>query len=244
MFPLTHVWFSKMIFKKENNMTMLGAVFPDITIAGILNYEKTHKDGLGLYNHFKTYHIDYMDFVMAVMTHTVDPKGLDYYCDEHYMSGYKGYCFQKGVSIVDEVIDACNIPSKFGLWKAHNFVEMGIEINILNQEKDICKRLKNAFCDICLTEKISDACEDYYGIDRGILLNSIKKFSTYIELENLNSRTLASKYNLQMQSKHGIAIDEVKSTKIIDKCRELVQDDFDDFIDFTKKRVEESIFSL
>lgn len=237
MFPITHIWFSNKILSRINNMTALGAIFPDITIAGILSYDKTHRDGWGLYNHFKNNHSSYLDFAKAVITHTVNPAGLDYYGDEQYNGGYKGYCFQKGQFIVQDTIRVCNIPKEYGLWKSHNFIEMGIEINISRKYADLVSCLKSALNDRVLIQDICNAAEDYYNIDRGIIHSSFDSFNHFVELEDLNIYTLAKKYDIQMRAKHNISIDIEESSKLIQKCCEMVQEDFDIFIEYVEKNV-------
>jgi hypothetical protein len=154
MFPLTHIWFSEKVLGYMNNLTVLGAVFPDIVITKCLKYDNTHNVGFGIYEHFKKTNPSFMDFVKSMLTHTVNPNGLDYYSDEAYLNGYKGYCFQKGMEIEKEVIDACNIPEEYGLWKAHNFIEMGVELNIADSEPKLSQILHNSFCDKDLITKI------------------------------------------------------------------------------------------
>ncbi len=238
MFPLTHIWFSEKVLGYANKLTILAAVFPDIVITKCLSYEQTHNAGWGLFDNIKKEHPDLMDFARSMVTHTVNPKGLDYYGDEVYQSGYKGYCFQKAVSIEKEVIDACYIPQEYGLWKAHNFIEMGIELNIVANHPKLPQKLHDSFCDKNLIREISKVLSKHYNISEAVLVKGFDRFSDFIEIINVNSSTLAAKYFIQMHEKHGIDIDTLKCTEIIEKARQIANKDFDSFIDFCIKMVE------
>ena len=237
MFPITHIWFSEKVLGKRNNMTVLGAVFPDIVISGCLNYQETHLGGWELFSYIKENQSEYMDFARSMITHTVSPKGLDYYGDEDYLKGYKGYCFQKAEAIRNQVVDACNIPSEFGLWKGHNFIEMAIEMIIVQQDKTLTVALEEAIKDTKLMEQLTNCLEGYYGIPASTLKSCIEKFASFIELRDLNSYSLAEKYNSQMQTKHCIEINVLKCSRIIEDSMDLVKDDMNEFFDYTAKKV-------
>lgn len=233
MFPLTHIWFSRKVLGYINNMTVLGSIFPDCVIKCRLTREQTHNSGWGLYEHIRSFSQEYIDFAKAVVTHTI----IDYYSDEEYGSGYKGYCFQKAAEIEKEVIDACNIPDEFGLWKAHNFIEMGIEMNIADSERDLISIFHKGLTDTGLIREISYCLDGYFRLESGSVADCISKFAGFMELEELSSIELAKRYNVQMQAKHGISIDVAKCSDIIIKSSTIVQEDFESFIEYCTEKV-------
>jgi len=237
MFPITHIWFSRKVLGYINKMTVLGSIFPDTVIKCCLTHGQTHNVGWGLYECFKNYSEEYLDFAKAMATHTVNPQGLDFYGDEEYGSGCKGYCFQKAAEIELEVIDACNIPHKFGIWKAHNFIEMGIEMNIEDSEKELTDIFAEALRDSLIVGELSSRLDKYFKLKDGSVADCFSKFTDFMELKGLNSFALASRYNTQMQVKHGININILKSSEIIEKSRTIVWDDFDSFIDYCTEKV-------
>lgn len=237
MFPITHIWFSRRVLGYINNMTVLGSVFPD-AVKSCLTYDQTHNIGWGLYEYLREYEDQYLDFVRAVFTHTVYPKGLDFYSDEKYRDGYKGYCFQKAAVIEKEVIEACNIPDSFGLWKAHNFIEMGIEMNIVEAETGLIDIFCKGLADIGLVRNLSSRLDSYYRLEEGSMESCLHKFAGLMELKELSSLALAHRYNTQMQAKHGININISKCSYIIEKSRSIVQEDFESFIDFCTEKVD------
>lgn len=237
MFPLTHIWFSRRVLGYSNNMTVLGSVFPDTVIKCCLTYDQTHKTGRVFFEYFNKYAEEYLDFARAVVTHTVDPRGLDFYGDEEFGSGYKGYCFQKAAEIEKEVIEACNIPDRFGLWKAHNFIEMGIEMNMAYSESKLVDIYQSGLSDKGLIHKLSFHIDKYFGLKESTAEECFSKFSGYMKLSDLSSLAFAERYNKQMQLKHGISIDIKRCSSIIEKSRILVQEDYCTFMDYCTEKV-------
>ncbi|NLM44156.1 MAG: hypothetical protein GX201_09120 [Clostridiales bacterium] len=240
MFPFTHIWFSRNVLGYSNNMTVLGSIFPDAFVSLILDYDATHKTGWKLYDYFNIKKPKLLDFVKSSVTHTVSPKGLDYYGDESYR-GSKGYCFQKAESIVEEVIEACNIPEKFGLWKAHNFIEMAIELIILNENEYLLELLDKALKDNLAMHDIECSLESYYGLRTGSLRNNFKKFKHFVYKENISSRILSINYDHHMKARHGISIDIDKASRIIDKAKHIIHDDYVEFFEVAVTRVREML---
>lgn len=240
MFPFTHIWFSRNVLGYSNNMTVLGSIFPDALVSRELPYEATHRVGWDLYDYYYEKNSKFLDFAISATTHTVSPKGLDYYGDDAY-EGSMGYCFQKAESIVEEVIDACNIPVEFGLWKAHNFIEMAVEFEILNENEDFLELLDKALKDNHTMHEIESSLEEYYGLETGKLKNSFKRFQHFVYTENISSHILSINYDYHMKARHGISIDIDKASRIIDKAKHIIRDDYIDFFTFIEKKVKEML---
>ncbi len=240
MFPMTHVWFCRQVLGSLSNKEILGAVFPDIVITKCLAHEETHKPGWGLYDYIKQRYPENAKTAMAIATHTVFPEGLDYYGDENYGKGTKGYCFQKGELIVDKVVK-CRIPEEFGLWKAHNFIEMSIELEILKRVPELRTQLHEAFNDEGSIGELSEMLGGYMSINPSQLAESFKAFYGFIEIKDINSTSLAEKYNQQMLSKHGISIDIVASAALIEGSRQLIAEDIMQFMQICEARVKDML---
>ncbi len=241
MFPVTHIWFGERVLGKLNNMGILGTIFPDMVISGCFSHEETHRAGWKLFDFLVSKDEYFRPFALGTITHGVNPTGLDYFGDEKFPGGEKGYCFQKAEIIKNKVIEACNIPEEFGLWKGHNFIEMAIEMEIYDKNIDIDYRMKSALADKYEITKISRALAEYYLLNSEDVSHCIDQFGKYVELENPSSSSLAFKYDLQMIKKHGISIDIKKSTKIIEESREIIKEDIFDFFDFAENEVKKII---
>jgi len=241
MFPITHIWFGEQVLGELDNQSVLGAIFPDMVISGCLEYNTTHKSGWKLYEFIKNNHPQYLGFARGTLTHGVDPKGLDYYGDEKFKSLEMGYCFQKAVGVTERVIKSCNIPESFGLWKAHNFIEMAIELEIYNRYPLAHEKMKKAMMDLEMIKKLCPVLEEFYGLSNGSVNGIIEHFGTFVELNQPSSETLAKKYDLQMKRRHNISINTEKSRVIIEDCRPIISVDMFDFFDYVNIKVGDMI---
>lgn len=240
MFPFTHIWFSQNVLGYSNNMTVLGSIFPDALVSDKLNHDDTHNIGWNMYKFFMEEKPELMDFVKSAMTHTVSPKGLDYYGDGIYEE-QKGYCFLKAESIVDEVIEACNIPKEYGLWKAHNFIEMAVEFEILHENEQLVVLLDKSLQDNPTICEIESSLETFYGLEHGTLKHSFRKFQHFVYKEDVSSRILSINYDHHMKLRHGINIDIDKASKIIDKAKHIINEDYIDFLANAEEKVRETL---
>ena len=236
MFPLTHIWYCRRLQGKLDNTEILGSIFPDIVITKCLDYSDTHYCSMELPKYLR--HKGLEKLAKAIVTHTVNPKGLDYYGDEHFKKSLqKGYCFQKAEAIVEDVIKYCHIPEEFGLWKAHNFIEMGIEANLAERNPELPGAMHQALNDKEAITEVSKALEDYYKLKRGTISEAFMEFSMFVELQEVNSRNLALKFELQMIRKHGVYINVEKAAELIDVSRDIILEDFDEFIDYCSDKI-------
>ena len=238
MFPICHIYFADKIIGKLSQFNILGSIYPDIVISDVLSRESTHYNTLQLYDYFKYMDIKMRDFAMGTITHGVDMKGLDYYSDENYPDMDSGYCFEKGKQIEKDVINCCKIPEKWGLWKAHNFIEMAFEICVYRQNKWLKESLKNALEDIEVIKYVSKNLQLFLNINEGMLVDKFKRFTDFIEYKDINENTMMKKYCIQLEVKYGIKdVNNLCGAKIIAKAIELIQGDVDDFFDFTVAKV-------
>lgn len=242
MFPFTHIWFSRNVLGYSNNMTVLGSIFPDVFVSDKLNYDDTHKIGWSIFDYFYEVKPEISDFIKSGITHTVSPAGLDFYGDEAY-NGSMGYCFQKATDIVEEVVEACNLPEEYGLWKAHNFIEMAVELNILNENAELIELLDYALKDKKLVNKIESSLEMFYSLNSGSLKNSFKRFEHFVYKEAISSRILSINYDYHMKNRHGINIDIDKASRVIDKAKHIISKDFNGFIEITEGNVKKMILN-
>lgn len=229
MFSITHVWFAGKVLGEQNHQIALGSIFPDMVISGCLKYPETHKGGWALYHYIKEEHPQFLPFVKGMLTHGVDPKGLDYFGDEKYKELEWGYCFEKAGTIKDIVVKNCNIPEEYGLWKAHNFIEMAIELEVNKAYPETLEQMKAALFDRELHREIGEVLDTFYDQEKGTVEGMIGRFSTFLELKEPNSEALAIKYDLQMKQRHDISINVIGCGEIIENCRTLIKEDLFDF---------------
>ncbi|RJX27329.1 MAG: hypothetical protein C4554_04450 [Dethiobacter sp.] len=230
MYPLTHLYFAGKVLGSLDDSTVLGSIFPDMTILIDIDWNRSHSLGLELWRHFQEKNKDLVDFSLGVISHGIEPKGLDYYSDEKFRSFEKGYCFEKARPLVESVVEACFISSGDGWWKAHNFIEMGIELYIYEKRPELLPLLQKSLADAVLVRKLCQELSSILDRDETTLEKMFSAFKKFFADEPLDAQLLALRYQKQIYFRHNIeSIDLVKSRDIIQKAKELVVSDIEDF---------------
>lgn len=227
MYPQTHVYFAHQVLEKMSDAIALGSLFPDMLTGGSLSHQKAHTLGLQLLETFRD-QPELSDFARAVITHGIEPGGLDYYGDEKYLDCQKGYCFEKALPLVEATTKACNLPPEMGWWKAHNIIEMGIELRI-STSGPYWEILQQAFRNENLIMRLGQEIAFITGIGPQELLNRIRRFPRYIVTHRATSFALANKFQVQMHARHGIEININAVTGLIELSSCHVESDLDDF---------------
>jgi hypothetical protein len=239
LYPQTHVYFASLVLNKITDEVALGSIFPDMAIGAGVSRDVSHNSGRELLEFLRPGGL-LRDFALANITHGVTPDGLDYYGDEKNPPFEKGYCFEKGRPLVEDTIKACHIPREMGWWKAHNIVEMGIEMRI-SSSGEYGQRLYSAFHNRELIESISERMGEFYGVGALPFIRRMSHFPSYIDLSDSTAESLAAKYDYQMQYKHGISINIKEVAKLIRLASEMVEGDIDDFFLSVTARVKKTL---
>ena len=236
MFPYTHICFAGDVLGDLNTEIVLGAIFPDTVIAGFLDHVATHGRCGEIHNYLSGLGI-FEDFAQAAVTHGSNPAGLDYYCDEKYLDFTKGYAFEMAKPLVDKVIKYCCLPEEMGLWKAHNFIEMGAELWLHENRKDYHGSLAAALNNKDTILALSQVLAPFYEISVAKMVMSFPVYGEYVLLDEVTALNLAGKYDMQMKKKHGISIDVPGAGDIIQEAREIVDQTFPEFLENCQKKV-------
>jgi len=138
MFPLTHTFLLNELAEMpefapaanfsefERKLYLVGGVIPDMLVPMGADRLLGHNMGRELYAFCRENYPEALPFALGVWLHGIDECGFDYYADEHWQGG-NGWCFQMCEPYIPEVIKACGLPEEWGLWKAHNFIEMSCD---------------------------------------------------------------------------------------------------------------------
>lgn len=242
MYPQTHVYFAEIIIGRQSDPVSLGSILPDMLIGEYFNHFEAHSKGVEIYN-FLTKNHSLLDFGQAVLTHGFEPKGLDYYGDEKYLDYEKGYSFEKARPFILKTIEACNIPPEMGWWKAHNIIEMGVEL-LISSSGYYSERLKSAFTNHSLVSEVSEMLQALWKNKDLRFARRIERFIGFIELERPSVELLAQKYRVQMQVKHRVEINTKKVAQLIYEAAESVNNDLQQFFQNTASFVKDNIKSL
>lgn len=239
MYPLTHVYFAEMVLGKMNDSVALGSIFPDMAIGSGVHRDVSHGSGLEIFRFLQS-RDKLIDFALANITHGVNPDGLDFYGDEENPPYERGYCFEKGRTLVEATICACNIPTEMGWWKSHNIVEMGIEMRV-SACGNYGRHLHEAFGNRELLEDICQNLGDFFGKGPLSFLQRLSNFPSYIDLGASTAESLAAKYDYQMYYKHRIHINVPEVARLINLAAEMVEDDLEEFFTSVTDKVKKNI---
>ncbi|MFZ5640400.1 MAG: hypothetical protein ACOY4Q_06890 [Bacillota bacterium] len=222
MFPYTHICFARDVLGRLNHEIVLGAVFADTVICSPLAHEDTHRRAGELFTYLAGLG-RHRDFALGALTHSVVPAGLDYYCDEKYLDYERGYAFETARPLVPRVISCCRLPEQMGWWKAHNFIEMSTELHFYRHHNESYHLLRDALAEEELISRLSKVLAGFYGVPAADLAKSFPAYGSYVLLDEVSTRTLAEKYNRQMEHKHDISIDVTGAAGLIEKGLSLIK---------------------
>lgn len=220
LFPFTHLCFARDIFERINNEIVLGAIFPDIAIAGFLNHSDTHQGSRALHSYCKRLNV-FQDFSRGVITHSTDLKGLDYYCDEKYKDYEKGFAFELARPLIDKVVN-CGFPREMDWWKAHNFVEMASELCIYKDRPEFHGLLEKALSDDDTIMALSQVLAPFFEISIAKMAMSFPIYGEYVFMKEITPLEMARKYHKQTLKKHGINLNLHAAAEIIEETMEIV----------------------
>lgn len=233
MFPLTHVYVARQVLKTKNSLQTIGSIFPDAALLYGLDWRFTHCLGKELFEFIKNEQPELIPFALGLLTHGAEPKGLDYYGDECYglNKEKKGYCFQKALPIINEVKNVCNLPAEFSWWKAHNFIEMAIEIQLAKNNPQLKLDIENAIDRYGKSITLNNTLKEFYvsyGKNVEVDLSRLRRFIT---TEEISSYSLSNLYTEQLWAKHRITgIDQKQVRSLIDFSAGLIEEDLEPFL--------------
>jgi hypothetical protein len=224
-----------------NDAIALGSVFPDMVIGDGIHRDLSHYCGFEILEFLRPHH-ELLDFALANITHGVNPTGLDYFGDEINPFYERGYCFEKGRVLIEPTISACNIPPEMGWWKAHNIIEMGIEMQV-SALGNYGRHLQSAFNNRDLVEIICERMGAFFAQGPLSFIKRVSDFSVYIDLSTSTAESLAAKYDYQMYYKHCIHINMAEVANLIRQAAGVVEDDLEEFFRFVSGKVKKHILA-
>lgn len=247
MYPLTHLCFANKLWSmmpglpEDSALIALGCTFPDVVVGGFLDHHRTHRNSGKIVSFFQEHAPELMPFALGMLTHGSDPKGVDWYGDEKYLDFERGYCFEKARPLVQEVIRCCHLPPELGWWKAHNFIEMGIEVDLGERYPQFQRQLFCAYHDQAAIRAVSQVLGKFFERPAREMAKSMTYFTGFVALESITEADLAAKYRYLMWNQHRQTVDAGGVQEAIQHARQLVQDDFAQFESYVLERLVELV---
>ena len=94
---------------------------------------------------------------------------------------------------------------EMGWWKAHNIVEMGIEL-IVSSSGDYGDRIKSAFANHRLISEVDGLLGELLKLENHDFIKRVQMFAGLVKWKR-QGVSLAEKYRLQTRFKHQVEID-------------------------------------
>lgn len=241
MFPMCHIYFANEVLGQLSCFSLLGSIYPDIAGLANLSRNVTHYNTADLYEFFKFKDVKMKEFAMGAVTHGVDLKGLDYYSDEMYPGLDSGYCFYMGKEIENEVIECCRIPREWGLWKAHNFIEMAFDLYLCRRNNWIEDFFNRTLGSEDVIDYISNCLGEFYSLPSYTLREGFIRFIKFSACYQVDVHAIVKRYAFQLREKHGILdMNTSKGEEILLKALDIVKAGADDFFELTVQNVRET----
>jgi hypothetical protein len=238
MYPLAHLYFMELFIKEPDDAAVLGSVFPDIAILSGLDWRTSHSLGGLIRRHFRDGGEEKNHFSLGVMSHGIEPMGLDYYSDVKFGVFERGYCYEKARPLVDVVIEALSVTPEDGWWKAHNFIEMGVELYIYRQRPELLAGLRTAFSNTELMGSLAAELSPLLKIEEDILFNCFERFKRFAVKEPVDAETLAFRYQRQIYFRHRIeSINVSQTSSIIEEGERIILPDIEDFFHYVEGKM-------
>lgn len=211
---------------------LLGSILPDIAVTGIIKWEGgLHgKESLEQFSQFIKRHHAYLNLYKGIHTHNI----IDAFAHINYIGG-KGYAYQNNEELAQLVAEYYELDGKGAEGKAHNYIESGVDILLLQEYPNIPNQIKKAIQQID-ERKLSRLLGSYFNIDKARFLNALLQFSDQFTKYDL---TKERNWNLLWADLERLLslknIGNKKRKKLIHKSVDVVKKTYQDFLKYALK---------
>ena len=193
MFPLVHYYINKNVYESSSKLMILGGLWPDLASGAGLNRNEAHAMGDNFYNWCQENAEEALPLARGIIGHGIQPFCVDYYADENWHNGSKGWCFQMGKPYEAAVSAATGLGSDYAWWKSHNFVEICCEIITNQRYTGLGEDILDAILDQKATKTASRVLSAYSGCDPEAVVNTFQRGAKIFALTDLSTSNLAEK---------------------------------------------------
>lgn len=254
MFPLAHAWLLEQLVPAPTPAHYLGCVWPDMLFESPLSHPQSHQEGARLADLARSQPPgaagdELRAFVVGVLTHGSQPRGFDWYSDEHWdptdapaasaneVSPARGYAFQKARPLAEATAAACGLPAEMGWWKAHNLVEQAFEPDLYAARPARGAALTAACADTNLHARVAAFLAPHYGVSAESLIPPMRRYTEVVTFQPTSFAPLARTYALQVAAKHGTMADTAALERLLAEAHALIADDGQSFLAICAARV-------
>ncbi len=206
MFPIAHWYFGKQLAGGVYDpLFALGGALPDLGRSMGLDRNEAHSSCCrAFYRYALTQAPELKPAALGMLGHGIDPHCVDYYADEHWQQGPRGWCFQQGTPYIPQVIAACRLPAEWGLWKSHNLVEMACELLLEQHDPSLSQELLQAAGDSQAQGVLAQGLSRCFGLEEKRVRRSLAMLPEIFAIDRPTARSLGEKYRLSLERIHQI----------------------------------------
>lgn len=229
MFHHTHAYIASKLYKSENDLLLVGSILPDIAVTKIIAWEGGLHGTESVQSFFKFIQNKYpqfLDLYKGILAHNI----LDDFTHKDY--GATGYAYQNNKELVKLVSKYYALDDASARGKAHNYIESGVDILLLQENPSIQLKLKKALRSIDQRE-LAELLSEYFASDKNEVINAISFFFdlfTKYNFEKLDNwaefwRDLAQLLSLKK-------IEEKERKSLLDMSVEVTKNTYEDFLNY------------
>jgi hypothetical protein len=185
MMPISHVYVATKVAGRSDALLVYGSVLCDVatTSGGKIPRNKIH-DAPGEFCEFvKEKYPQLTDLALGVKLHSGALKGADYYSDDPE-TGFALFLGKKIKDLVGGLLQSDNEGTNLVL--AHNFIEAGVELNLLKKHPEMMKLYEESVTAVNFGE-ISECIAEFADVDKNMVSSELVKFCYWLDMNNLSS---------------------------------------------------------
>ncbi len=203
MFPIVHHYANKLLHSQIHPFMVFGGIFPDLAINAGMNRDAAHEMGGDFYAWCLENAPIGLPLAKGIICHGNKPPGMDFFADEYWPGGEKGWCFQQGVPWMPKVKKATGLADNLIWWKAHNFIEMALELLVLEENPGLNLEILAALEDKTASVEVSNILRAYTKIPSQNFIAVFSRAGDIFALHKVSPETLAQKQAASLKRKGG-----------------------------------------
>lgn len=243
MLSLSHTYVSTQVTGKKSPLLIFGSVLPDIAWVSTQGkvFERLHNSPKDFYSFLASKAPDLVDLAIGARLHSNVDKGADFYSDDTKT----GFAVVEGKKIQSEAGKLLKTDdARLSLVLAHNFIEAGVDLNLLERYPEILNTYKFGLSvDLAV---VSGCVAEYLGLDKTLVREELGKFVELLSPMNLSSPPNMVNGALLplVQVVFNKQVEANAAQEVLTKAKELTKDTTMSFLDAAVREMRKDFVDL
>lgn len=232
MFHNTHSYIAAKLYNSESDLLLVGSILPDLAVTKVIPWEGgLHgKESVEKFYEYIKDKSEYMDLYKGIVAHNIlyDFTHLDY--------GETGYAFQNNQELARLIGEYYGLEEKRAISKAHNFIESGVDIMLLQDYPSVQEKLKKAISNTDI-KKLADLLAEYFNSDKEEFFNMLSKFFSLFTKYDFSKKENWSIFWIDLEKLMLLKnIGEQKRIELLNESLITVGETYKDFLEYSIRR--------